>query len=46
MNLAKALVLGSTGMLGKAVVSELSARGIDFQIASRTQGILFDANEL
>lgn len=44
--MTKALVLGSTGMLGSAVVSELEAHGIDVQVASRTQGILFDANEL
>lgn len=44
--MTKALVLGSTGMLGSAVVSELEAHGVQVQVASRTQGILFDATDL
>ena len=44
--MTKALVLGSTGMLGSAVVSELESQGIQVQVASRTQGILFDATDL
>jgi dTDP-4-dehydrorhamnose reductase len=44
--MTKALVLGSTGMLGSAVVAELEAQGIEVQVASRTQGILFDATDL
>jgi dTDP-4-dehydrorhamnose reductase len=39
----RALVLGSTGMLGSAVARELENNGIDFEVASRTQGLRFDA---
>ena len=42
----KVLVLGSTGMLGSAVVSELATAGLNPQVASRTQGLQFDAGEL
>ena len=42
----KSLVLGSTGMLGSAVVKELLAGGFDVQIASRTRGLIFDASDL
>ena len=44
--MAKALLLGSTGMLGSAVARELSKSGISLSIASRTQGIKFDAQEV
>ena len=46
MQMAKALLLGSTGMLGSAVARELSKSGISLSIASRTQGIKFDAQEV
>lgn len=42
----KVLVLGSTGMLGSAVVKELGAFGFDVQAASRSFGLIFDATEL
>ena len=44
--MAKALLLGSTGMLGSAVARELSKSGISLSIASRSQGIKFDAQEV
>lgn len=44
--MSRVLVLGSTGMLGSAVVNELSFSGLNPQVASRTQGIQFDAGEL
>jgi dTDP-4-dehydrorhamnose reductase len=43
--MAKALLLGSTGMLGSAVARELSESGVSLSIASRAQGIKFDARE-
>jgi len=46
VQMAKALLLGSTGMLGSAVARELSKSGISLSIASRTQGIKFDAQEV
>jgi dTDP-4-dehydrorhamnose reductase len=42
----RALVLGSTGMLGSAVARELENKGIDFEVASRTQGLKFDATSV
>jgi len=39
-------VLGSTGMLGSAVAKELENNGIDFEVASRTQGLRFDATSV
>ncbi len=41
--MTKALVLGSTGMLGSAVASELDKSNVEFSTASRTSGINFDA---
>ncbi len=41
--MAKALVLGSTGMLGSAVASQLEKSNVEFSTASRTSGINFDA---
>jgi len=43
--MAKALLLGSTGMLGSAVADELSKAGVSLSVASRTQGIKFDARD-
>jgi dTDP-4-dehydrorhamnose reductase len=43
--MAKALLLGSTGMLGSAVADELSKAGVSLSVASRTQGIKFDAKD-
>ncbi len=43
--MTKALVLGSTGMLGSAVVEEFRKSGLNFSVASRTEGIKFDAVE-
>lgn len=42
----KVLVLGSTGMLGSAVFSELFRSGANVQEASRTRGVTFDATKL
>ena len=42
----KVLVLGSTGMLGSAVYSELEKAGLSPISASRTSGVRFDATEL
>ena len=42
----KALVLGSTGMLGSAVYSELEKAGLNPISASRTSGVKFDATIL
>jgi len=39
-------VLGSTGMLGSAVAKGLENNGIDFEVASRTQGLRFDATSV
>ena len=39
-------MLGSTGMLGSAVAKELENNGIDFEVASRTQGLKFDATSV
>ena len=44
--MAKVLVVGSTGMLGSAVERELVARGLETQVASRSSGIRFNAEEL
>lgn len=44
--MSKVIVLGSTGMLGSAVLRELSKAGVDIAEASRTKGIKFDAREL
>ena len=41
----KALVLGSTGMLGSAVYVELRKAGLSPLSASRTAGVRFDASE-
>lgn len=41
--MTKALVLGSTGMLGSAVLSALQSRGIAAIESSRTSGIFLDA---
>ena len=41
--MAKALVLGSTGMLGSAVAGELAKSNLEFSVASRTSAIRFDA---
>lgn len=41
----RVLVLGATGMLGSAVLEELGRSEIETIIASRTQGILFNAEE-
>ena len=43
---AKALVLGSTGMLGSAVFAELEKAGLHPISASRTSGVKFDATTL
>lgn len=43
---AKTLVLGSTGMLGSAVYSELEKAGLNPISASRTSGVKFDATTL
>lgn len=43
MNNVKALVLGSTGMLGSAVSAQLAESNLDFIEASRTSGLRFDA---
>ncbi len=42
----KVLVLGSTGMLGSAVYSELEKAGLSPISASRTSGVSFDATDL
>ena len=39
-------MLGSTGMLGSAVARELENKGVDFAVASRTQGLKFDATNV
>ncbi len=44
--MTKALVLGSTGMLGSAVTEELMRHSIQVLEASRTKGVRFDAAEL
>lgn len=43
MKSTKVLILGSTGMLGTAVVAQLSLAGLSCIEASRTQGLKFDA---
>lgn len=43
---AKVLVLGSTGMLGSAVFSQLEKSGLNPISASRTSGVRFDATTL
>ena len=43
---SKTLVLGSTGMLGSAVYSELEKAGLNPISASRTSGVMFDATTL
>jgi dTDP-4-dehydrorhamnose reductase len=44
--MAKVLVLGSTGMLGSAVVEALKESNFELLTASRTSGIRFDAEGL
>lgn len=44
--MTKVLVLGATGMLGSAVVDVLQTSEFEVQIASRTSGIRFDAENL
>jgi dTDP-4-dehydrorhamnose reductase len=44
--MAKVLVLGSTGMLGSAVVEALKESNFELLTASRTSGIRFDAESL
>lgn len=44
--MTKVLVLGATGMLGAAVASSLTRSGLGVITASRTQGELFDAEQL
>jgi len=43
---SKALILGSTGMLGSAVERQLTSSAFEVLTASRTSGIRFDASEL
>lgn len=43
MSGAKVLVIGSTGMLGSAVLAQLSKLDLDVSEASRTKGFRFDA---
>ena len=43
MTRTKVLVVGSTGMLGSAVMAQLSRSDLDIIEASRSKGILFDA---
>jgi dTDP-4-dehydrorhamnose reductase len=43
---ARTLVLGSTGMLGSAVFTELEKAGLNTISASRTSGVNFDATTL
>ena len=43
MTRTKVLVLGSTGMLGSAVIAQLSRSDLDIMDASRSEGIRFDA---
>ena len=43
MSQVRALLIGSTGMLGRAVRSKFLEKGFDFVESSRTQGIKFDA---
>ena len=44
--MSKALILGSTGMLGSAVERQLTSSAFEVLTASRTSGIRFDASEL
>jgi nucleoside-diphosphate-sugar epimerase len=44
--MTKVLVLGSTGMLGSAVVEALKDSKFELLTASRTSGIKFDAESL
>ena len=43
MTRTKVLVIGSTGMLGSAVIAQLSRSDLDIMEASRSEGIRFDA---
>jgi len=43
MNGTKVLVIGSTGMLGSAVIAQLSRSDLDIIEASRSKGLRFDA---
>lgn len=44
--MSRVLVLGSTGMLGSAVLDQLKASGLEVFEASRTRGVRFDATKL
>lgn len=44
--MAKVLILGSTGMLGSAVTEALQTSSFEVLTASRTSGIMFDAEKL
>ena len=44
--MTKVLILGSTGMLGSAVLRQANLHGLDVLEASRTRGLRFDAFEL
>jgi len=45
MNRVRVLVIGSTGMLGSAVVTQLEKVNVEIIEASRTKGIRFDAEQ-
>lgn len=42
MRAPKALILGATGMLGRAIVHQMRQSGVETLVASRSQGIKFD----
>lgn len=42
MRAPKALILGATGMLGRAIANQLIESGVETLVASRSQGIKFD----
>lgn len=43
MRAPKALILGATGMLGRAIAHQMNDFGVETLVASRSQGIKFDA---